>query len=117
MEVLITEQELLEKGFNINEYTIDTNSSSAVINLAYSLALTRISKFNDKMQSDEEIISEVSKPNKISIFKDLQYRIIYNLVFGGLDDPCDKYVDDIICFRLKLGAINGFQKSVWGVNR
>lgn len=115
---IITTSELQEKGIDLNQYVIDGNMIPAFINLGLDMAITRILELNDDFIYEEDIENAlINKPKLVKPFKKLQHRVIYNLLFLGDNDPLDKSVDSIICWDLKWGKINGFQKSIYGNNR
>lgn len=110
-EYIITNQELSEKGLDLNEYALDGNYAF-IINMALELAITRILKLNDNFTSEQDIEKDLdTNQEKVNAFKKLQYRVIYNLIFVGDSDPLDINVNDIIVYDLKWGKINGFQKG------
>lgn len=112
---IINEQELNERGLQISEYVVATTFIPAIINLALDMAITRIFALNDSIKSVKDIEDILEKDtDKQLAFKKLQYRVIYNLIFLGNNDPLDKSVDDIISGDLRLTAINGYQKRIWG---
>lgn len=114
-EYIITNEELAIKGLDLNDYVIDGAKIPAIINLCLDLAITRILTLNDNFSYESDIENALAdNQDLISAFKKLQWRIIYNMVFLGDNDPLDKSVDDIICADLKWGKINGFQKRVFG---
>lgn len=110
-DYIITNEELSEKGFDLNEYALDGNYAH-IINMALDLAITRILNLNDNFSYESDIEMALDKnPNLVGAFKKLQFRVIYNLIFVGDNDPLDKNVNDIIVYDLKWGKINGFQKG------
>lgn len=116
-EYIITEQELSEKGLNLSDYAYDETFIPAIIQLGLDIAITRCAYNYDGMETEEQIEKLLDeKPDKVSAFKKLQYRIIYNLIFTATDDPIDLYVDTIIAKELNLGKINGIQKGLWYKN-
>ena len=111
-DYIITNEELTEKGIDLNEYALDGTFVYAIINMALDLAITRILKLNDNFSSELDIEKELDKnEDKVKSFKKLQHRVIYNLIFVGDQDPLDRNVNDIITYDLKWGKINGFQKG------
>lgn len=113
-EYKITEEELAENGLQLSEYALDTTYIPVIINIGYRLTMTRIKTLNDNIKENADILEAITNNNKVEDFKNLQYRVIYNLIFNGEADIYDKYVDDMISFDLGLTAINGFQKRIWG---
>lgn len=115
-EYIITPQELAEKkGLDLNDYIISGDKIPAIISLGLESAITRILTLNDDFKYESDIESALDNNLKlVPAFKKLQWKVIYNLIFLGDDDPLDKSVDDIICSDLRWGKINGFQKRVFG---
>ena len=112
---IITTQELQERGLDLNEYVLDGNLINAIINLGLDLAITRILKLNDNFYYEEDIENALNEDIRlVKPFKKLQFRVIYNLITLGDNDPIDKSCDDIICGDLRWGKINGIQKSIFG---
>lgn len=114
---VITEQELMEKGINLNEYALDGTYIPAIINMALDIAVSRICFLNDEFSSELDIENGLNAYNsKISAFKKLQHRIIFNLIFQAEESPIDLYVDSVITHELRWGKINGFQKGLYYKN-
>lgn len=114
-EYIITNDDLSKKGLDLNDYAVEGTKVEPIIYNALDLAITRVLKLNDDFHSEEDIEKTLDdNADLVKPFKKLQYRVIYNLIFLGDNDPIDKSVDDIICFDLHWGKINGFQKSIFG---
>lgn len=117
-EYIITNAELKVKGLDLNDYAIDGAMIPAIINICFDEMITRVLKLNDKFHYEEDIEKALDENDKlVAPFKKLQFRVIYNMIFSGDDDPIDKSVEDIIVFDLRWGNINGFQKGVFGNKR
>ena len=102
-------------GLDLNDYALDGQYVQPIITMALEKALTRIYKLNDDFLYESDIEKALDdNANLVPAFLKLQYQVIYNLIFLGDNDPIDKSVDDIICFDLHWGKINGFQKSIFG---
>lgn len=109
---LITNDELKIKALDLNDYAVDESYVDAIIINANELLNTRIKKLNDNIKSDSDISTFLGNDaEKIKNYKKAQFRVIYNLVFLGDNDPLDQQVNDIIVYDLGLGKINGFQKG------
>lgn len=115
-EYIITFKELQERGLDLNDYALDENKSLVIIYIGLDKIVTEILKLNDNFKYEEDIEKALDEePKLIQPFKKLQFRVIYNLIILGDNDPLDKEVDDIICCDLRWGEINGFQKRIFGV--
>lgn len=116
-EYIITNEELSEKGLDLNDYAIEGTLIPAIINRGLDIAITRCCYNYDGVETEEELEKLLDEnPNKVKTFKKLQYNVIYNLIFTATDDPVDLYIDTIITKELNLGKINGFQKGIWYKN-
>lgn len=121
---IITNEELAQRGLDLNEYAIDGAFVNVIIQVALDIAVSRCCFLNDSFNKGEKSIEEALDKDVINgdeyglvnSFKKLQYRIIYNLVFTAESEPVDLYVDTIIVHELKWGKINGFQKGLWYKN-
>ena len=114
-EYIITNEELTEKGINLDEYAVDSNFVLAIINDGLDICVTRICYLNDSFDKGELSVEEAldKEPYKVSIFKKLQHRVIRNLIFQAEQSPIDQYVDAIISHELRWGKINGYQKGLF----
>ena len=116
-EYTITNDELAEKGLDLNEYALDGTYINAIINRSLDICITRCCYNYDNIETEEEIeLALDNNPNKVKVFKKLQFNVIWNLIFTATDDPVDLYIDTIIAHELNLGKINGFQKGLWYKN-
>lgn len=122
-EYIITDYELQQKGLNLSDYALDETMIPAIINNGLDIAVSRCCYLNDSLYGEEGLAEylasndeKLSSSSKVSAFKKLQYRIIYNLIFQAEESPVDLYVDTIIVHELKCGKINGFQKGLWYKN-
>lgn len=114
-EYIITNEDLALKGLDLNDYVLDGTKIPAIIHICLDLAITRILKLNDNFHYENDIEKAIDENvNLVEPFKKLQFRVIYNMLFLGDNDPLDKSVDDIIVFDLRWGKINSFQKGVFG---
>ena len=114
-EYIITNEETALKGTDLDKYAVDSGFVLAIINNALDICVTRICFLNDNFDKGELSIEEAldKEPYKVPIFKKLQYRIIYNLIFQAEQSPIDQYVDTIITHELRWGKINGYQKGLF----
>lgn len=112
-DYIVTQEELAEKGLDLNEYALEGTLIPALINRGLDICVTRCCFLNDSFlgeQSVEKALDE--KPTLIGSFKKLQFNVLWNLIFTATDTPVDQYVDSIIVHELGWGKINGFQKGV-----
>ena len=111
---VITEEELAEKGLDLNDYALEGTLIPAIINISLDICVDRICKLCDEISGENDIEEKVGDdPNKIRALKKLQYRCIHNLIFMGETEPTDAYFDDIISQQLKIGRINSIQKGYY----
>ena len=116
-EYIITNEEMTEKGLDLNEYALDGTKIPAIINRGLDISITRCCHLNDSFKGEKSVEKALDEnPELVDAFKKLQYNIIYNLVFTATDDPVDIYVDTIIVHELGWGKINGFQKGIYYKN-
>lgn len=116
-EYILTNEECAEKGLDLNEYALTGELIPALINRALDIAITRCAYNYDNIESEEDIETKLDEnPNKVKVFKKLQFNILWNLIFTATDDPVDVYIDTIISKELNIGKINGFQKGIWYKN-
>ena len=109
-EYIVTNEELKERALDLNDYALEGTLVPAIIFLGLDLAVTRISTLNDDVKGETNIEHWLdNNQDKVSAFKKLQYRIIYNLIFENQTAPTDKFVDDIVIHEMKIGRINGTQ--------
>ncbi len=117
-EYIITNEELAIKGLDLNDYAIEGDKIPAIINICFDEMITEILYLNDNFSYEEDIENALDENSKlVAPFKKLQYRVIYNMIFNGDDDPIDKKAENIIVFDLRWGKINGFQKGIFGNKR
>ena len=113
-EYVITNDDLKNRGLDLNDYALDGTLIPAIINDALDLLITRICYLNDSLNGEEDIEKYIDEnPTKLNAFLKAQYRMIYNLIFMSEKDPRDNMIDDIIVYEMKLGKINGFQKGLF----
>lgn len=109
---VISNEELAEKGLDLNDYALEGTLIPAIINISVDICVDRICKLCDEISCEEDIEEKIGNDTKkIKIFKKLQYRCIHNLIYMGETEPTDAYFDDIISQQLKIGKINGIQKG------
>lgn len=115
-DYVITNQELAERGLDLNDYALTGDLIPAIINRGLDISITRCCFNYDNIETEEELEKALDEhPNKVKAFKKLQHNVIYNLIFTNTD-PVDVYIDTIISKELNLGKINGFQKGIWYKN-
>ena len=113
-EYVITNDELAEKGLDLNDYALTGDLIPALINRAKDISVTRCCFLNDSFKGEQSIVEELDNhPDKVETFKKLQFNILWNLIFTAEDSPIDLYIDTIIVHELGWGKINGFQKGVY----
>lgn len=117
-EYIITNEELAQKGLDLNNYATSGVEIPAIINRALEIAVSRISDLCDNIKGDygvEKFLDEHTE--KVRDFKKLQYNILWNAVFTGEKSPVDRYIDVIITHEMECGKINGIQKGLYYSNR
>ena len=113
-EYVITYEELQQRGLNLSDYALDGTVIPAIIQIGLDIAVTRCCYLFDNIGSEDELEKALdSHQDKVSPFKKLQYRIIYNLIFKAETEPYDTYIDTIISHEINLGKINGYQKGLF----
>lgn len=113
-EYIITPNELANKGLNLSDYTLDDTFNNALIELGVDICVDRICELCDNIQYESDIEEKLDENDKlVNVFKKLQYRVIYNLLFTTEDSPIDQSIDSIIAHQLNIGKINGFQKGLY----
>lgn len=111
-EYVISNEELANKGLDLNDYALESTMINAIINIALDICVDRICKLCDNISCEEDIEAKLGNDlSKINTFKKLQYRCIHNLIFTSETGPDDSYFDDIISQQLKFGKINSIQKG------
>lgn len=121
IDYVITDTELQERGLNLSDYALDETYIPAIIQTGLDICVSRCCFLNDSLYGESaletfletSVENGISSSDKISAFKKLQYRVIYNLIFQGEREPTDNYVDTIIVHEMKCGKINGFQKGLF----
>ena len=76
-EFIITNEELAQKGLDLNDYALNGDLIPALINRALDISITRCCYLNDSFlgeQSIEQALDE--KPKLVSSFKKLQFNVI-----------------------------------------
>ena len=119
---IITNEELAERGLDLNDYALDGTLIPAIIHTSLDICVSRCCYLNDEFLGEKSVEKELDKDaddenGTITTFKKLQSRIIHNLIFMAMDDPVDLYVDTIIVHELGWGKINSFQKGLWYKNQ
>ena len=113
-EYIITNEELAQRGLNLDDYALDGTFVPAIIQIGLDIAVSRCCYLNDSFKGEKSIEQELDKDTDlVSSFKKLQYRIIYNLIFTTEKEPVDPYIDTIIVHELGWGKINGIQKGLF----
>ena len=116
-EYIITEQEIAERGLNLNDYCVSSDIIPAIINRALDICITRCCYNFDNIETEQDIEQALeNNTNKVSVFKKLQFNVLWNLIFTATDDPVDVYIDTIISKELNIGKINAIQKGIWYKN-
>lgn len=116
-EYIITNDELAEKGLNLNDYALTGDLIPAIINMGLDICVSRCCYLNDSFVGEQTIEKALDeKPELVSSFKKLQFRVLWNLIFTAEESPVDQYIDTIIVHELGWGKINGFQKGLWYKN-
>lgn len=116
-EYIITNQEMAERGLDLNDYALNGELVPALINRGLDICITRCCYNYDNIESEDDLEKALdNNPSKVGAFKKLQFNVLWNLIFTATDDPVDIYIDTIISKELNLGKINGFQKGIWYKN-
>lgn len=114
---IITQEEIAERGLNLNDYVLTGDLIPAIINRALEIGVSRCCFLNDNFKGAKSIEEALDNdPDKVESFKKLQFNILWNLIFTAETDPVDQYIDIIIVHELGWGKINGFQKGIWYKN-
>ena len=115
---VITNDELREKGLDLNDYAIDTTQIQGIIFQALDIVVVPRVLFNcDNLHSESDIENALEdNQDKIKAFKKLQYLAIYNMIFQAETSPVDVYFDTIIAHELNIGKINSVQKGLYYKN-
>lgn len=113
-EYIVDDDFLAQRGLQLSEYSLDSTLNPAIVQLGLDLCITRISYLDDSVKGEKAVEEYLDKhADKVDVFKKLQYRVIYNMIFQNETRPDDSYVDNIIVFELGLGKINGWQKGIY----
>ena len=113
-DYIISNEELSEKGLDLNEYAINGDYIPALINRALDICVSRCCYLNDSFLGEKSVEKALDeKEELVSSFKKLQFNVLWNLIFTATDDPVDLYIDTIITHELGWGKINGFQKGLY----
>ena len=116
-EYIITNEELAEKGLDLNDYALTGTLIPALINRSLDISVSRCCFLNDEFKGEKSVEQALDNDqDKVSSFKKLQFNILWNLIFTANTDPVDLYIDTIIVHELGWGKINGFQKGIWYKN-
>ena len=116
-DYIVTNEELAEKGLDLNEYALRGDLVPALINRGLDICVSRCCYLNDEFKGEKSVEQALDLDlDKVSAFKKLQFNILWNLIFAATDDPVDLYIDTIIVHELGWGKINGFQKGLWYKN-
>lgn len=112
---IITYDELInDYQFNLGTYVTDVMFVNTVIKQAYERCVTAILHFNDNLKGRNALFEKIDNNEDLVYgFKKLQFQVIYNMCFLGDSDPIDTYCEEIICFDMNMGKINGFQKGIY----
>lgn len=117
-EYIITEQELAERGLDLNDYALDGTYIPALINRGLDICVSRCCYLNDTFKKGGKSVEQALDQDQdlVEPFKKLQFNVLWNLIFTAEDNPVDLMVDTIITNELGWGKINGFQKGLWYKN-
>ena len=116
-EYIISNDELAERGLDLNDYAITGAFVPAIIYRGLDICVSRCCYLNDDFLGEASVENALdNNPSLVNAFKKLQFNIIWNLVFTAEDSPVDLYIDTIITHELGWGKINGFQKGLWYKN-
>lgn len=116
-EYIITNEELCDKGLDLNDYAIDGNLINAIINRGLDICVSRCCYLNDNIKGEKGIETELdNNQDLVATFKKLQFSVLWNLIFMGEEAPIDIYTDTIITHELGFGKINGIQKGLYYKN-
>lgn len=117
IDYVITNQELAEKGLDLNDYALTGDLIPSIIYRGLDICITRCCHLNDNFLGELSVEQALdNNPGLLPSFKKLQRNVIWNLVFTAEDNPVDQYIDDIIVHELGWGKINGFQKGLFYKN-
>jgi len=110
---VVSNEYLAERGLDLNDYAVSGTYINAIIQRALGFCVSRICKLGDNLKGASDIEKLLDEhQDKVEAFLELQYNVIYNLIFQGDNLPIGEHEDSIIVFQLELGKINGFQKGL-----
>lgn len=121
VEYVITNEELSEKGLDLNDYALDGIYINAIIQRGLNKLVNEMCYFGD-LKSSSQIETYLSRSDertsqdKVEAFKEAQYLVIYNMLMINDSDPFDDEVQKVIVYQLGL-KINGFQKGIFNKRR
>jgi hypothetical protein len=115
---IITNEELAERGLDLNDYALNGDLITAIIYIALDIVVIPRVLFNcDNLHSEDELeLALGDDDKKIKAFKKLQYMAIHSMIFQAETSPIDVYFDTVIAYELNIGKINDFQKGIWYKN-
>lgn len=120
-EFIITNEELSERGLDLNDYCLE-GAYTPIIYQGVEIVIDRMCEIGDQFHSEEDIENYLSVDDenrtaeqKQKAFKKAQYQVIYNLLFTAEDNPVDSRLDSVLSKQLGC-KINGFQKGLWYKN-
>lgn len=121
VEYVITNEELSEKGLDLNDYALDGIYINAIIQRGLNKLVNEMCYFGDLKSSSQietylSTSDERTSQDKVEAFKEAQYLVIYNMLMINDSDPFDDEVQKVIVYQLGL-KINGFQKGIFNKRR
>lgn len=121
VEYVITNEELSEKGLDLNDYALDGIYINAIIQRGLNKLVNEMCYFGDLKSSSQietylSTSDERTSQDKVEAFKEAQYLVIYNMLMINDSDPFDDEVQKVIVYQLGL-KINGFQKGIFNRRR
>lgn len=121
VEYVITNEELSEKGLDLNDYALDGTYINAIIQRGLNKLINEMCYFGDLKSSSQietylSTSDERTSEDKVEAFKQAQYLVIYNMLMINDSDPFDDEVQKVIVYQLGL-KINGFQKGIFNKRR
>jgi hypothetical protein len=121
VEYVITNEELSEKGLDLNDYALDGTYINAIIQRGLNKLVNEMCYFGDLKSSSQietylSTSDERTSGDKVEAFKEAQYLVIYNMLMINDSDPFDDEVQKVIVYQLGL-KINGFQKGIFNRRR
>jgi len=121
VEYVITNEELSEKGLDLNDYALEGVYINAIIQRGLNKLVNEMCYFGDLKSSSQietylSTSDERTSEDKVEAFKEAQYLVIYNMLMINDSDPFDDEVQKVIVYQLGL-KINGFQKGIFNRRR